>query len=148
MQQAGDKLGLGTFVDTPWNITDTLPAYNQPGVIPNQADARSSTPSVFFGELHSFWNGVTFTTKEGDKITRGGTYLGEGYHYSYLPIDGPPYFRRVNNSNRVKSAILFDESLHNFFAMSHDKLVEILGAQTKGKNPDIGLQIWIRGGCK
>ncbi len=117
-------------------------------MIPNQGDARSSTPSVFFGELHPFWNAVTFTSREGGQIVRGGTYLGEGYHYSYLPMDGPPYFRRVNNSDRVKGAILFDESLHNFFAEDHPELVRLLGANTKGKNPHIGLQIWIRGGCK
>jgi hypothetical protein len=129
VQQAGDKLGLGSYLNTPFKITDTLPVYDQAGVIPNQADPRSSTPSVFFGELHPYWNAVTFTRREGSEIVRSGTYLGEGYHYSYLPIDGPPYFRRANNSDRVKGAILFDESLHNYFAEDHPESRQIAGGR-------------------
>lgn len=147
VQAAGDKLGLGNYLETPWKIVDTNPIYDQPDVIPNQSDAKLSVPRAYF-DAHPFWNAVTMTRREGNKIVRGGTYLGEGYAYSWMGIDERPWFRKVNNSERVRGAILFDESLHNYFAEDHPELVRLLGVDTKGKDPGMGLQIWIRGGCK
>ncbi len=148
IQAAGDKLGLGDYRKTPWNITDTLPVYDQPGVIPNQTDARNSIPRVFFEEKHPSYNAVTFTRIENGEVIRGGTYLGEGYHYSYIGIDKAPYFRRANNSDRVKGSTLVDESLHNYFGVDHADLTKYLGIDSTGKNPAFALKVWIRGGCK
>ena len=52
VQEAGDKLGLGNYLKTPWNIVDTNPIYDQPGIIPNQTDPKLSVPRTY-SELSS-----------------------------------------------------------------------------------------------
>jgi hypothetical protein len=150
VQAAGDKLGLGGYVDTPWTITDTYPAlYDKPGIIPGQT-GNLSTPRHYF-DNHPGWAAATLFDPQGN---RAGTFLGELYHvyYRWNPDESPgsPVFVSHPRGLGSKQLTLFDESLHNYFHMSHSELANALGVAFEGKdiNALMALEAWAKGGCK
>jgi hypothetical protein len=127
VQEAGNKLGFGDYLKTPWQITDTLPIYDKPGVIPGQIVPKLSTPRNYF-DAHPGWAATTLFDLKGN---RAGSFLGELYHvyYTWNPDTGPsaPVFLAHPRGDASKQRTLFDESLHNYFHMSHAELADTLG---------------------
>jgi YD repeat-containing protein len=153
VQEAGNKLGLGDYLKTPWQITDTLPIYDKAGVIPGQNDPSLSTPRNYF-DAHPGWAATTLFDPQGN---RAGTFLGERYHIYWIdnpdysgPGSGPVFVSRPRG-DLGKKLIMFDESLHNYFHMGHIELANTLGVAFKGsKDIDavMALEAWAKGGCK
>ena len=152
VQESGNKLGIGDYLKTPWQITDTLPIYDKPGVIPGQTDPKLSTPRNYF-DAHPGWAATTLFDPQGN---RAGTFLGEGYHIYWIDNPdykgpGSPVFVSRPRGGFGKQLILFDESLHNYFHMGHIELANTLGvAFTGSKDIDalMALEAWAKGGCK
>ena len=134
---------------SPWNIVDTLPIYDQSGVIPGQTDFALSTPRKYFFN-HPGWAASTLFDHQGN---RAGTFLGELYHvyYTWNPDmrSGTPAFISRPRGERSQQLILFDESLHNYFHKDHAELADVFGLSwNKDQAALLALEAWAKKGCK